>query len=250
MIHGIDTFREKFSEYLDCYTIKGGTACDILLSEENLSFRATNDIDMILIMEDRFQEFSAVFWEYIKEGEYKCGWKNDENMHFYRFTEGKTGYPTRIELFSRKPGYHLEIEEGIIPIHIDDDVSSLSAILLNDDFYYFMMEGRKVVEGIGLLGAEYLIPFKMYAWINLLERKAAGEHVNEKDLKKHKYDVFRLLQIVTSGRKVESQGLVKESIQQYIEKIKLLDASEIRLREMGLPFDREQGVSLLEQIYL
>ena len=88
MIHGIDTFREKFSEYLDCYTIIGGTACDILLSEENLSFRATNDIDMILIMEDRFQEFSAVFWEYIKEGEYKCGWKNDENMHFYRFTEG------------------------------------------------------------------------------------------------------------------------------------------------------------------
>ena len=39
MIPGIDTFREKFSEYLDCYTIIGGTACDILLSEENLSFR-------------------------------------------------------------------------------------------------------------------------------------------------------------------------------------------------------------------
>ncbi len=32
-----------------------------------------------------------------------------------------------IELFSRKPGYHLEVEEGIIPIHIDDDTSSLSA---------------------------------------------------------------------------------------------------------------------------
>ena len=83
-----------------------------------------------------------------------------------------------------------------------------------------------------------------------MERKAAGEHVNEKDLKKHKYDVFRLLQIVTSGKKVESKGLVKESIQQYIEKIKALDVSEIRLRAMGLPFDREQGVALLEQIYL
>ena len=30
---------------------------------------------------------------------------------------------------------------------------------------------------IGVLGAEYLIPLKMYAWINLLERKRAGEHV-------------------------------------------------------------------------
>ena len=42
-----------------------------------------------------------------------------------------------------------------------------------------------------------------------MERKRAGEHVNEKDLKKHKYDVFRLLQIVTAGTKVESEGLVR-----------------------------------------
>lgn len=210
MVPGIDSFREKFKDYTDYYTIIGGTACDILLSEADLPFRATKDIDMILIMEDNFPEFASVFWEYIKEGGYKCGWKNEQNMHFYRFTEGKFGYPTMIELFSRKPGYHLEIEEGIIPIHIDDDTSSLSAILLNDDFYKFMMSGRRVVDGIGVLGAEHLIPFKMYAWINLLDRKRAGEHVNEKDLKKHKYDVFRLLQIVTTGIKVESQYETRE----------------------------------------
>ena len=163
MVPGIDSFREKFKDYTDYYTIIGGTACDILLSKADLPFRATKDIDMILIMEDNFPEFASVFWEYIKEGGYKCGWKNEQNMHFYRFTEGKFGYPTMIELFSRKPGYHLEIEEGIIPIHIDDDTSSLSAILLNDDFYKFMMSGRRVVDGIGVLGAEHLIPFKTYA---------------------------------------------------------------------------------------
>ena len=63
-----------------------------------MPFRATKDIDMILIMEDNFPEFAAIFWEYIKEGGYKCGWKNEENMHFYRFTEGQFGYPTMIEL--------------------------------------------------------------------------------------------------------------------------------------------------------
>ena len=155
MVPGIDSFRNRFKDYSDYYTIIGGTACDILLSEADLPFRATKDIDMILIMEDNFPEFAAIFWEYIKEGGYKCGWKNEHNMHFYRFTEGKFGYPTMIELFSRKPGYHLEIEEGIIPIHIDDDTSSLSAILLNDDFYKFMMAGRRVVDGIGVLGAEH-----------------------------------------------------------------------------------------------
>ena len=153
-------------------------------------------------------------------------------------------------MFSRKPGNHLELAEGIVPIHIDDDTSSLSAILLNDDFYRFMMTGRRIVDGIGVLGAEYLIPFKMYAWLNLLERKRAGEHVNEKDLKKHKYDVFRLLQIVTTGAKVESEGLVKESIRRYIAEISAVDETEVRLLQMGLPFNRDKGVELLKEIYL
>lgn len=250
MVPGIDSFREKFKDFPDCYTVIGGTACDILLSEADLSFRATNDIDMILIMEDSFPELATVFWEFIKEGNYKCGWKNDENMHFYRFTEGAPGYPTRIELFSRNPGYHLEVDEGIIPIYIDDDVSSLSAILLNDDFYNFMLSGRRIVDRIGLLGAEYLIPFKMYAWINLMDRKAQKEHVNEKDLKKHKYDVFRLLQIVNADTKIESSGLVRDSIQRFIDTISVLDESEIRLIQMGMPFDRNQGIVLLRNIYL
>lgn len=250
MVLGIDSFREKFKDYTECYTIIGGTACDILLAEADLPFRATKDIDMILILEDNFPEFASIFWEYIKEGGYKCGWKNEENLHFYRFTDGKSGYPVMIELFSRKPGYHLEVAEGIVPIHIDDDTSSLSAILLNDDFYKFMMSGRKSVNGLGVLGAEYLIPFKMYAWINLLDRKRAGGHVNEKDFKKHKYDVFRLLQIVTAGIKVESEGLVTESIHRYIEEISVVDETEVRLLQMGLPFDREQGVELLKAIYL
>ena len=95
-----------------------------------------------------------------------------------------------------------------------------------------------------------LVPFKMYAWINLLDRKRAGEHVNEKDLKKHKNDVFRLLQIVTIGIKVESEGLVTESIHKYIEEISAVDESEIRFLQMGMPFDRDRGVELLKEIYL
>jgi hypothetical protein len=43
-----------------------------------------------------------------------------------------------------------------------------------------MMEGRKVVNDIPVLDAEYLIPFKMYAWLDLTSRKARGEFVKEK----------------------------------------------------------------------
>ena len=61
--------------------------------------------------------------------------------------------------------------------------------------------------------------------------------------------MFRLLQIVTTGTKVESEGLVTESIQRYIEEISVVDESEVRLLQMGLPFDRAQGVELLKEIY-
>ena len=101
MVRGIESFRSKFMEYTDCYTVIGGAACDILMSEEDVPFRATKDIDMILLLEDRYQEFAKVFWEYIKEGGYRCGWKNSEDVHFYRFTDPEPGYPVQIELFSR-----------------------------------------------------------------------------------------------------------------------------------------------------
>ena len=133
MVAGMESFIKKFGDYSDCYTIIGGAACDILMSEADMTFRGTKDIDIILIMESRFKDFAKVFWEYIIEGGYRFGWKNSEEVHFYRFTEPKEGYPIMIELFSREPEYIKEIPEEIIPIHIDDDISSLSAILLNDD---------------------------------------------------------------------------------------------------------------------
>ena len=247
MVTGIDSFREKFRGFEDCYTVIGGAACDILMSEADVDFRLTKDIDMVLILEDRQNDFARVFWEYIKEADYTCGWKSSDEMHFYRFTDPQDGYPVMIELFSRKPGYNLEVEEGIIPIHIDDDISSLSAILLNDDFYDFMLRGRRVVNGISLLGAEYLIPFKMYAWINLKNKKEKGEHVNERDYKKHKNDVFRLVQIINADDRIVTNGLVRESIEAFVQEIV---KEPVRTEQLGLLMSMDEALSLLKQMYL
>ena len=51
-----------------------------------------------------------------------------------------------IELFCRSD-FKLKDAKGIIPIHIDDEVSSLSAILLNDDYYKARIE-RTESDGI------------------------------------------------------------------------------------------------------
>ena len=105
MVEGIDSFRDKFRDYTDCYTVIGGAACDILMSEAEIAFRATKDIDMILILEDKKAEFAKAFWEYIRDGGYRCGWKNNADVHFYRFTEPLSGFPAMIELFSRTSRY-------------------------------------------------------------------------------------------------------------------------------------------------
>ena len=242
----INSFIEKFKDYADCYTVIGGTACDILMTEAGTDFRATKDIDMILIMEARYKEFAHIFWEFIREGGYRFGWKNSEKAHFCRFTEPRSGYPAMIELFSREPNYINFIPDGIIPIHIDEDTSSLSAILLNDDYYKFMLTGRRVVSGISVLDTEHLIPFKMYAWLDLKDKKARGEHVNERDLKKHKYDVFRLLQIARRDNKIETNGIVRENIIRFMEEIRMENIPFIQLL---LPFEMQEALAYLGEIY-
>ena len=60
----------------------------------------------------------------------------------------------------------------------------------------FLKQGRETVAGVTILGAEYLIPFKAKAWMDLTDRKANGESVDGKNIRKHKNDVFRLTELI------------------------------------------------------
>lgn len=249
MVIGLETLKEMFKGYEDCYTIIGGTACDILMNKANLDFRATRDIDMILLIENRFEEFAEVLWEFIKKGKYKCGWKSSDKLHFYRFTEPQNpDYPIMIELFSKDPGYRIHKSDIVItPLHISDELSSLSAIMLNDDYYEFMMNGRKIVDDVGVLGAEYLIPFKMRAWLDLCRRKGEGEHVNTGDIKKHKNDVFRLMNIINPDEVISVPETVKEDVRQFIEKMR---KERIIMKNIGLDMEVDEALQVLENMYL
>lgn len=239
MVSGFDSFRERFKGYEDCYTIIGGTACDILMSEVGLDFRATKDIDMILLIEEHFAEFSAAFWKYIKDGGYTCGWKSSELPHFYRFTEPQTaGYPVMLELFSRRPDFQIDHPEvHLTPLPVSDEISSLSAIMLDDNYYQLMLAGRRTVDGVSVLSAEYLILFKMKAWLDLRQRKADGAHVNERDLKKHKNDVFRLFPLVEPSAQITVSPTVKEDVEQFIQAVQDEPVDLLQLGIEGVPLD-------------
>ena len=94
MVRGIESFRDWFHDYKDQYVIIGGTACDLLMREEGLDFRATKDIDMVLIIEAVDSSFGKHFWEYVIAAGYQHLNKSTGGQQFYRFTNPRShDYP-------------------------------------------------------------------------------------------------------------------------------------------------------------
>jgi hypothetical protein len=206
MVKGLSSFKFWFRGYERNYAIIGGTACDLLMNEAGADFRATRDIDMVLIIEALNADFAARFWEYIKAGGYEHRRKSTGTPQFYRFTEPTSAdYPYMIELFSRRrtDGVLLPDEAVLTPLPIEDDVSSLSAILLDNGYYEFLKSGVRVMDGLPVLAAEHIIPFKAKAWLDLTERKARGENIDSKKIKKHKNDVIALSGLLSADSRIE-----------------------------------------------
>ncbi|MDD2534808.1 MAG: hypothetical protein PHC86_08955 [Eubacteriales bacterium] len=96
-----------------------------------------------------------------------------------------------IELFSRRPNWMLShLDSDCAPLHVSDEVSSLSSILLDEEYYQLLLNGRTLINGMPVLDSDRLIPFKAKAWLDLSDRKETGESVDSKDISKHKnYDL-------------------------------------------------------------
>lgn len=247
-VYGLDRFAEYMKGLEDCYAVIGGTACGIILNDAGLDFRATKDIDLILLVENRLSETAAAVWKLVRDGGYDCGWRSSEGVHFYRFAKPQTAdFPSMVELFSKAPSF-IEEPEGlaIVPLPAGDEVSSLSAILLDDDYYAYMKSGRKTIDGITVLDEVHLVPFKAKAFLDLSQRKAAGERVDSNDVKKHKKDVFRLAQLFTPSTSSELPESIRSDMTEFCEKAL---ADGVPLKQMGIPLTLTDGIELLRRVY-
>ena len=249
MVNGINIFREHFSNFKEQYTVIGGFACDLLMNDAGLDFRQTVDIDMVLTVEALTTDFAKAFWTFIEDGGYQARQRSNGKPEFYRFVDPTNpAYPKMIELFSR-PQSHvvLQTDTHLMPLHIDDEVSSLSAILLNDDYYHFLLDGRTVTDGISILDAEHIVPLKMKAWLDLKSKKAEGIHVNSRDIKKHRLDVFRLFQLVREDQRIVVPKSVGEDITQFITQMR---ETEIRLTDIGINRSKDSILDIYNSMYV
>ncbi|MEA4846064.1 MAG: hypothetical protein VB106_02405 [Clostridiaceae bacterium] len=249
MMKGLDVFKDYFQAYSEQYVLIGGAACDIIFEEQDAAFRATKDLDLVLIVEALTPDFGQKFWQFIHDGGYENRAKSSGTPQFYRFDKPKNpSFPYMIELFSRVvETFQGEAAGPLVPLPLSDEISSLSAILLNEDYYALILNGRILVSELVVLSPTYLIPFKAKAWLDLSERKSQGQHVDEKDIRKHKNDIIRLATLLNGSEKCELSETVRQDMSAFVEKLRQDPVDPKSLKITGIRF--EDILDVLRQVY-
>lgn len=250
MVRGLATFKNHFVDYLDQYVLIGGAASAELMEQAGLRFRGTRDLDVVLIVEALTPDFVRAFWDFIEKGMYRSRLQSQTERQYYRFEAPRSEiYPECIELFSRIPdNIQFEGEGRFTPIPIDEEVSSLSAILLDEDYYPLIVNGKTDIFGLSCLKTEYLIILKAKAWLDMTRRSASGKHVDGRKIKTQRNDVIRLFSLLEPNLRVDIPDAIKDDFREYLKGLQ--EDSSINLKDFGIRQLSLQDIVLrFEQIY-
>ena len=251
MVVGLEFFKEHFKGYEDHYVLIGGAACDLAMDAIGESFRTTKDLDIVICIESLTPDFISLFWDFVKAGNYEIRQKSTDKKLFYRFhSPAIKEYPFMLELFSRIPdALNFKGEGHLTPIPTEDEASSLSAILLNGDYYTFLQAGKTKTYGVPVVKPEYIIPLKAKAWLDLTQRKTAGEKIDTKTINKHRADIFRLYRILVPDDIPKIEGQIADDLRQFADTV--ITRSELPLNSYGYKRSTKSSTIITEirQIY-
>lgn len=250
MVRGLEFFRDYFKEHSDKYVLIGGVANYLALNIAGEEARVTKDLDIVLIAEAIDKVFVKLFWDFIKEGQYDNRQKSTGKKLFYRFQKPKNDkFPEMLELFSRIPdALDFKGTGHLTPIPVTDEVSSLSAILLNDSYYELVKFGTEKIDDIPFLEPKTLIIFKARAWLDLTDRKNAGENISEAEIKKHCNDIIKLTRIISPEPTLNLPENIFDDFQRFISAIENMS---FNLKQFGYgpKTTLTDVVSVLNKIY-
>lgn len=249
MVAGVDRFRAHFSGQEHQYILIGGAACELIMEQAGLDFRATKDLDIVLIVEALDPAFSETFMAFVEAGGYEIRQRSEGERILYRFAKPSTeGYPAMLELFSNAPeGLELAPGSQLTPIPIAEEAASLSAILLDADYYALLKTMGRSLDGVPVLDEAGLIPFKARAWVDLSRRRTEGEKVDDRDVRKHRNDVARLLQLLSAEATFDLPEKIKADMQAFIDA--LAGQDDFTPTQFGVAMTREVVIDRLRQAY-
>jgi hypothetical protein len=110
----------------------------------------------------------------------------------------------------------LQLPTHLTPIPINDPISSLSAILMDDAYYNLVLDHRTSAQGATIIPASCLIPLKAKAWLDLTSRRNAGDKtIRTNEIKKHRNDVFRLLVAMSPADRVSLPVQIRNDLDSF-----------------------------------
>src|SRR5580704_14891217 len=112
----------------------------------------------------------------------------------------------------------VDLAEGqqIIPIKLDEDSASLSAILLNDDYYELIRRQHNEEKNLPFANPAALIPLKARAYLDLMHRAGQGEKVKSDDMAKHRTNVFRIDGTLPDEAGPALAGSIQEDLKKFL----------------------------------
>ena len=249
MVRGLQQFREHFAGHEESYALIGGAACDILFGEAGLPFRATKDLDIVLCVEAVSAEFATVFADFLDAGGYHARERSSGRREFYRFHRpSDESFPAMIELFARRPeAQPLPNGAELSPIPVDEDLISLSAILLDENYFEALRNMRVVIDGISLVDARILIPFKAHAFLDLSGRRTKGEKVDVRHIRKHRGDIFRLVQLLPGKGEITVADPIRADLAAFLERVH--GDPDFDYKALKLPVTLADATAILSRYY-
>ncbi|WP_174847159.1 hypothetical protein [Yersinia artesiana] len=240
-MEGENFLTEYMQQYADDYILIGGNACVLNFENIGANFRATVDLDIVLITESTNDQFYEHLWDYILEHGYEGKVYRGSNAggSAYRFIQPEDNrvpnVPAQIEFFSRKPDYFdavLAKKPHITPIKTGQGISNFSAILLDDDVYEFIRSSRIPLKGISTVNLECLFGLKSVAWHSnqvLFDEKK----INDKNtILKHPQDMISIANVIEDPKITLFPAQIFDSLQHSRER---LSSQDVRAELQSTP---------------
>ena len=249
MIQGLEHFKNYFKNDTDKFILIGGSAT--ILSLESIGQnrnKGTKDLDLVFVIELLDKKFVNKFMDYIRFGGYETKIANGKSQ-FYRFQNPNSEeFPKMIEILSRKPTIFNEIDlMKATKLTISEEISSLSALILDDQYYQFVKDNSVMQNGIKIATMECLVILKIRAYNDLKKKKELGKvDVKSEDIRKHKNDVFRLAQNFNTTQRVECTDYMKKDIMLFKSNV---DNDSLNLQSLHINGTVDEIIDLIYKVF-
>ena len=98
-----------------------------------------------------------------------------------------------------------------------------------------------------MLGLHYLPIFKIHAWANLSDDKAAGKAVHRDEINKHRRDVLRLCALFEPGTEIAVPSSIVHEVKRFVTERPWDDNM---MKNLGLRITADQMADLIESSYI